>query len=107
MIDIVFLEKDGRLCGYEISGHSTVDPDDDDGRLICSAVSSSAIMAANTVSEIIGDNAFVRCDDGFLKLICEDTGRCKDILLGLRLHLSALAAEYPDRIKTAQRENKE
>lgn len=112
MIKVVFFKKDDQLCGYEISGHSTVDPDDDDGRLICSAVSSAAILAANTVTEIIGDPALVKCDEGFMTLSCKNPQRCRDILLGIRLHLSALAAEYPERIEIGEiahdlREDKE
>lgn len=99
MIQVHLFYQGNLLVGYEISGHSTVDADDLDGRLICSAVSSAAIMAANTVTEILGDRAEVGFDDGYLRLRCADPAKCRTILEGLRLHVSALAHEYPDRIK--------
>ena len=99
MILVRLFYQENLLAGYEISGHSTVDADDLDGRLICSAVSSAAIMTANTVTEIIGDRAEVGLDDGYLRLRCADPARCQTVLEGFQLHVSALAHEYPDRIK--------
>ena len=99
MIQVRLFYQENLLAGYEISGHSTVDADDLDGRLICSAVSSAAIMTANTVTEIIGDRAEVGLDDGYLRLRCADPARCQTVLEGFQLHVSALAHEYPDRIK--------
>ena len=99
MIQVRLFYQENLLAGYEISGHSTVDADDLDGRLICSAVSSAAIMTANTVTEIIGDRAEVGLDDGYLRLRCADPARCQMVLEGFQLHVSALAHEYPDRIK--------
>ena len=99
MIQVRLFYQENLLAGYEISGHSTVDADDLDGRLICSTVSSAAIMTANTVTEIIGDRAEVGLDDGYLRLRCADPARCQTVLEGFQLHVSALAHEYPDRIK--------
>lgn len=99
MIQVVLYDKKGMLCGFEIIGHSTVSFDDNEGKLICSAVSSAALMTANTVTEIIGDNSEVECSDGKLRLICFDCEACMSTLEGFKLHIIGLANEYPERIK--------
>ncbi|MGN0557285.1 MAG: ribosomal-processing cysteine protease Prp [Acutalibacteraceae bacterium] len=104
MIHIVFYMHDGEIGGFEISGHSTESADDFDGKLVCSAVSSAAIMAANTVTEILGDNSEVTAKDGYLKLAVQNRRRCFDVLAGLKLHLSELSRQYPDKIKLSVRE---
>ena len=55
MTSVKFLSKNESLYGFEIKGHSSVDCDDQDGKLVCAAVSSAAYMTANTITEIIGD----------------------------------------------------
>ncbi|MBQ2676336.1 MAG: ribosomal-processing cysteine protease Prp [Clostridia bacterium] len=99
MIKAILFSKEDVLNGFEISGHSTVDADDMEGKLVCSAVSSAAIMAANTITEIIGDSADISTDDGYLKLTVNNPKSCLAVLEGLKLHLSALSQEYPDKIK--------
>ena len=94
----LYLRKD-KLCGFEIKGHSTVDSEDFDGKLVCSAVSGAAIMTANTITEIIGDRAAVEAYDGYLRVVCNDEELCKDMLYGFKLHISALCDEYPERIR--------
>ena len=66
---------------------------------ICAAVSSAAYMAANTVTEIIGDKAAADISDGFMRF--EVTNPCDKtlaVLKGLRLHLSELSKEYGSNI---------
>ncbi|MBQ1928145.1 MAG: ribosomal-processing cysteine protease Prp [Acutalibacteraceae bacterium] len=99
MINVVFYLKNDNLSGFELSGHATVNEYDENGRLVCAYVSSSAIMTANTVSEIICDKADIQCDDGYLKMICQDLSRCEDILQGFRLHITETQKEYPEIIK--------
>ena len=99
MINVVFYLKNDKLSGFEVAGHATVNGNDDNGRLVCAYVSSSAIMTANTVSDIICDNADVECNDGYLKVMCNDINRCEDILQGFRLHITETHKEYPEIIK--------
>ena len=91
---------DGRgLCGFEISGHCSSDGDDEIGKTVCAAVSSAAYMAANTVTEIIGDKAAADISDGSMRF--EVTNPCDKtlaVLKGLRLHLSELSKEYGSNI---------
>ena len=99
MINALLYLRNGELCGFEISGHSTVNEDDFEGKLVCSAVSSAAIMTANTITEIVCDSTSVETYDGYLRVICDDENACSDLLYGFKLHISALRDEYPERIR--------
>ena len=57
MTKVKFFADEKGLCGFEIKGHSSKNCDDELGKIVCAAVSSAAYMAANTVTEIIGDKA--------------------------------------------------
>lgn len=85
--------------GFKIEGHSTKDAFDDDGRLVCAAVSSAAYMAANTITEIVGDSAEIKAEDGEMYLNAkEPSDKTKAILKGLKLHLSELQKQYGKRL---------
>lgn len=95
MITVTFQTYGDLLCGFDISGHSGYAEEGSD--IVCAAVSSAAIMAANTITEIQHLNAEVTENDGFLKLnLSQDEAvRAGDTLAGLQLHLTALSGEYP------------
>ena len=42
MTSVKFIYCKDMMVGFKVSGHSTVDENDDYGRLVCSAISSSA-----------------------------------------------------------------
>lgn len=99
MTSVKFL-ADKNLYGFEISGHSSRDCDDEFGKIVCAAVSSAAYMAANTVTEIIGDKADVEVDDGRMVFVCkEPSDATVKVLLGLKLHLTALSEDYSNNLK--------
>ena len=86
--------------GYEVSGHSTNDANDEEGRLVCSAVSSAVIMTANTITDILNIKADVTVKDGYLKIIVKSPDDKTDLLIdGLKLHINELKNEYKGRIK--------
>lgn len=95
----VILYNNKLLCGFEISGHSTSNADDFDGKLVCSAVSSAAIMTANTITEILSDNSDIQCSDGYLKVLVQNKEKAQVVLKGFELHIQELCTQYPDRIK--------
>ena len=101
MTRVVFFADKSGLFGFEISGHSTESCKDTEGKLVCSAVSSAAYMAANTISEIIGDVADTEVSDGFMRVIVKDISESsRKVLEGLRLHISELSKQYNGRITT-------
>ena len=87
------------LIGFEISGHSSFDCDDINGKIVCSAVSSAAYMAANTIEEIVGDKCEAIVDDALMNVkILNPSDTSRKVLKGLKLHLTELSKQYSDRI---------
>ena len=96
------LNFSAELTGFEATGHSMSADSGED--IICAFVSSACLMAANTVTEIIGLDCDAQSDDGYLKLmILENSAKAQDVLKGLRLHLTELAKQYPENIKVIYR----
>lgn len=86
--------------GFKLSGHSTESAADLTGKTVCSAVSSAAYMAANTVLEIIKDECEVSVDDAEMSLYLKTASeKSVAVLEGFFLHITELAKQYPDRIK--------
>ena len=100
MTSVKFEIKNGKLIGFEISGHSSSSYKDEAGKVICSAVSSAAYMAANTVTEIIGAEVEAKVSDGYMLIrLKTQVDESQAVLKGLRLHLNELAAQYCNHIK--------
>ena len=96
MIQAIFTVQDKLVTGFEISGHSDFSEQGSD--IICSAVSSAAYMAANTLTEVQELDCIVTVNDGFMKLkLSKAEARSAQVILnGLLLHLDALSKEYAD-----------
>ena len=102
MIKIEFFSGINGLCGFEASGHAL--GGDAGENVICAFVSSACLMAANTVTDIIGLDSDAQSDDGYLKLmILENASSAQDVLNGLKLHLTELQKDYPENIKVIYR----
>ncbi len=100
MTSVKFLVDSKGLYGFEINGHSSYDFEDEQGKLVCAAVSSAAYMTANTVTEIIGDSADAVVDDAkMLFKVKAPSDATVKMLEGLRLHLSELSKQYSNNIK--------
>ena len=100
MTSVKFLADKKGIYGFEISGHSSVDCDDYEGKLVCAAVSSAAYMAANTVTDIIGDSAVAKVDEAkMLFKVNSPSEASVKVLEGLRLHLNELSKQYSNNIK--------
>ncbi len=96
MINIVFYNtEDGQLTGYKVQGHAQYATQGKD--IICAAVSSATEMVANTITEIYNIDAEVVVKDASLsvRVFQKDAKMCRDILLGLKLHLCLLEEQYP------------
>lgn len=102
MIKAIFYRSGNEISGFEISGHSGSAESGFD--IICSAVSSAAYMTANTLSEVIGCQTDAEVSDGYMNISVETKlSDAQQILEGLKLHLEALAADYPNNIKVTLR----
>ena len=94
-----FCDAEG-IIGFEFSGHSTKSGDDTEGKTVCAAVSSAVYMAANTVTEIIGDSAQVQIDEAMMFFkVKSPTKQSRAVLEGLRLHITELSKQYSKRIE--------
>ena len=96
MIRAIFTVQDKLVTGFEISGHSGFSKQGSD--IICSAVSSAAYMAVNTLTDVQKLDCDVTVNDGFmdLKLSKAEAEAAQVVLNGLLLHLDALSQEYSD-----------
>ena len=100
MTRVKFLSKSESLYGFEIKGHSSNNCDDFEGKIVCSAVSSAAYMAANTITEIIGDVCEIDVDDALMRVnVINPSQKTIVVLNGLKLHLTELSKQYSKRIK--------
>ncbi len=97
MIKATFFKNKGFISGFLIKGHSGYAEEGSD--VICASVSSAAYMAANTLTEIVGTEADITVDDGYLRLTVKETNDKTEIVLqGLELHISTLAQDYEEYI---------
>ncbi len=99
MTGVKFLVDAKGVCGFCVSGHCSKNGDDELGKIVCSAVSSAVYMAANTVTEIVGDRAEIDERDGFLNFCAiSPSAETYKILAGLKLHLTELSKQYSNNI---------
>ena len=83
-----------------MTGHCTADSNDEQGRLVCAAVSSAAYMTANTITEIIGDKADIEVNDGEMVLsVKTPSDKTLAVLEGFKLHIQQLEEQYKGCIK--------
>ncbi len=100
MTRVKFLSDSESLYGFEIKGHSSFDCNDDEGKIVCAAVSSAAYMTANTLTEIIGDECEIEIDDALMQVkVISPSQQAVVVLEGLKLHLTELSKQYSKRIK--------
>ena len=93
MITVEFFESEGNLTGFDIKGHALFAAHGSD--IVCSAVSSAAIMAANTITEVFGETPLIETGEGHLLLKGVKSQSSQGVLGGLKLHLEQLAQQYP------------
>ncbi len=100
MTSVKFLLKNESFTGFEITGHSSDNQNDTEGKIVCAAVSSAAYMAANTIIEIIGDECEAAVNDAEMKIsVKAPSEKSVAVLNGLNLHLTELSKQYSKRIK--------
>ncbi len=81
-------------ASFTIKGHSGFACEGED--IVCSAVSSAAIMTVNTITEILGEKDTSKVKDGYLQFKVSGSPAARDIIKGLLLHLTELSKDYPD-----------
>ena len=94
-----FLFHGDVAVSFEIKGHSGAGSEGND--IVCSAVSSAAFMAANTIIEVLNLSPKTEISDGYMKIqmTFHDAEKAKVITDGLWIHLNGLAEQYPYNLK--------
>ena len=89
---------EGDLVGFRLKGHSGYAESGSD--IVCSAVTSAALMTANTVTEILKVPAEAEAEEGniMLRVFSKDAVTCRDVLQGFKLHMLLLEEQYSDYI---------
>ena len=73
---------------------------DENGRLVCAAVSSAVYMTVNTITDVVGDNADIIEKDGEMTVkLVSVSESSKTVLDGFKLHITQLSSQYKDCIK--------
>ena len=96
-----FVNASGELTGFRITGHSGAAEAGSD--IVCAAVSSAAYLVANTVSDVLGAEARITADEGYMsvRVADRDVRGCRVLLEGLKLHLLGLEEQYPKSIQVS------
>ena len=106
MIRIQFLTPpDGTLQGFLMEGHAEYGEAGTD--IVCAAVSSAAYLTVNTLTEICHVSPLsLRVGEGemFFRIEPKDEPICRDLLAGLKLHLTSLEEQYPDGLRVVYME---
>lgn len=75
--------------------------------IVCAAVSSAAYLIVNTLTEIRHISPLsLRVGEGemFFRIEPKDEPLCRDLLAGLKLHLTSLEEQYPDGLRVGYME---
>ncbi|MBQ8029450.1 MAG: ribosomal-processing cysteine protease Prp [Clostridia bacterium] len=95
MTEIRFYSSEGKIIGFEISGHSGYAEEGSD--IVCASISSCAYMVCNTITEVMGIAAeTVEVYDGYMnfRIAESDCEKAKDLLSGFQMHVKLLADDY-------------
>lgn len=99
MSSVRFFYRGDDIIGFEIFGHSTEAETDEEGKIVCSALSSAAYMTVNTLTEIVGAKADLEIDDALMRFsVTSKIDASQTMLEGFWLHVTQLAKEYGQRI---------
>lgn len=100
MTKISFFGKRGCFSGFLAAGHSSASENDEDGKLICSAVSSAVYLTANSLTDVFGKQCDIDVSDGRFELkIKSPDETASRIIEGLYIHIEQLSRQYPNRIR--------
>lgn len=106
MIRARFFCDNEKMFGFEISGHAGYADNGKD--IVCASVSSAVQMAANTITDVIGESADVIAIDDKISVKLNHSGEmnysAQAVLKGLHLHLSILSDQFEGTISVEDSE---
>lgn len=93
MIKAVFYKKNGKVTGFDISGHA--DYADKGSDIVCASVSSAAMLTANTVTEFFHADADATARDNLFRLMlkshCE---KSEELISSFYTHIDFISQDY-------------
>ena len=105
MTSVKFFYCNNMMVGFELKGHSTSDENDDMGRLVFAAISSAAILTANTLTDVLFCDCSIKESDGYLKLMLNNKQQeAQTTLNGFKIHIEGLNKEYKSHLKISKEE---
>ena len=106
MTRVEFFNRDGRITGFSVSGHSGYGEAGTD--VVCAAVSTAVTFAEATLNDVLGVQAKVRVKEEEARVTltlpasCEEEDAVQAVLTGMMLTLSSLRDDYPDHIEVLE-----
>ena len=106
MIKAEFFDREGRITGFSVSGHSGYAEAGAD--VVCAAVSAAVTFADATIRDVLGESAKSKVDEGnatvtlTLPAKYEDEDTVQTVLDGMMLTLASLRDENPEYIEVME-----
>lgn len=98
MIKASFYTKNGSFTGFSLSGHAGYADCGSD--IVCAAVSSAAMLTANTVTDFFGADAAVSAEGNILSLrLQQDSEASENLIRSFYSHLDVLSGQYQGTIQ--------
>lgn len=106
MVKVEIFNRDGRINGFSVSGHSGYAEAGSD--IVCAAVSAAVTMAESTINDVLGNHANTKVKEDeprvtlTLPAACDDEESVQAVLTGFLLTVCSLRDDYPDYIEVME-----
>ena len=106
MTKVEFFNKEGRITGFCVSGHSGYAEEGND--VVCAAVTAIVTFAEATINDVLGAHAKVRVNGEepritlTLPASCEEEDAVQAVLTGMMLTICSLRDDYSDYIEVLE-----
>lgn len=97
MIKAAFYYRNDKPFGFRVTGHSGTAESGKD--IVCAAVTSAVMLAANTITESFGVKAEIAVGENSVSIRgCQDPDGQK-VIGALKDHIKTIQSDYPDTIR--------
>lgn len=106
MTKVEIFNRDGRINGFSVSGHSGYAEAGSD--IVCAAVTTAVKFAECTINDVLGNHANTKVYEDepritlTLPAACDDEDAVQDVLNGFILTVLSLRDDYPDYIEVME-----
>ena len=105
MTKILIFKKNGKICEFQVKGHSGYAESGSD--IVCSGISVATQMAIVGLEEVLKKKMHKEIKDGYVHVTIEDfeDEKVQVILKSMELTLESIANEYAKHVKMEVRED--